>query len=84
MVCEPVRDLCFICADIDLGQTIEISQTPKKYIREFAHGDYDAFNAYLQGINWHEVFTKAKNVNSRWVAFTSFINVCRNISVYST
>ena len=43
-------------------------------IRDFAHGDYEAFNAYLQGINWYEVFTEATIVNSRWVAFTSIIN----------
>ena len=74
MVCEPISNHCLSCADIDLGQTFEISQTPKEHIRDFAHGDYEAFNAYMQGINWYEVFTEATNVNSRWVAFTSIIN----------
>ena len=44
------------------------------YVTLHAHGDYEAFNAYLQGINWYEVFTEATIVNSRWVAFTSIIN----------
>ena len=74
MVCEPISDHCLICPDSDFDQTIEISQTPKEYIRGFAHGDYEVFNAYLQGINWYEVFTEAINVNSRWVALTSIIN----------
>ena len=74
MVCESISDHCLICADIDLGQTNEISQTPKEYIRDFTHADYEAFNAYLQGINWYEVFSEATNVYSRWVAFTSIFN----------
>ena len=33
MVCKPISDHCLIWADIDLDQTIKISQTPKEYTR---------------------------------------------------
>jgi hypothetical protein len=72
-VCELISDHQLVSADVVCKA--KINGGPYKRVLDFVNGDYNAFNQYLHGINWYNLFTVNADVESRWIAFMDVINV---------
>ena len=71
-VLEPLSDHHLVCVDLQI--IINDFKVVSKMIPDYVHGNYDAFNVFLQNVNWYDLFYEYENIESRWKIFIDFIN----------